>query len=344
MIMTDSTQTLSLGQQLSDARNQLAISITDVAQKTNLKKNHIEAFENDIFILENVPPAFVRGYVRGYVRFLRLPEELVNTVSYGEVTLSQTNAVKAKPIPVTNSKSQMRWLKWLTWLILLGAAGMTLAWWWQEHKKEQASSAQLVSENQDNAIAVNVPSSNTDNMIAIQQSETTQTALTSEPVSVQPVNNSQTETQPVVETQKVEEKPVETAVETKVETLPTLTPIETATAPTVEVAPQTETVNVLQQVTEQTTPKVEEQPQVVSNDELRIEIVNAPSWITVRGVKNKKLAEKLYNAGEVLTFNDNEQYRLTVGAPANVKIYYKGQVVPLKVDGRVARFKLPLAN
>lgn len=326
--MTDSTQTLTLGQTLSQTRESLGISIADVAQKTNLKKNHIEAFENDIFILEHVPPAFVRGYVRGYVRFLRLSEELVNTVSYGEVTLPSAASVKAKPIPVSNSKSQTRWIKWLTWLILLGAAGMTLAWWWQEHKKEQASTAQLVSENQTNNVSVSLPSSNqsepvpSENQIVITETTT-------------PATESQTQS----EAPSVEPK-IDVTTEPKVE----VTSTETVVAPAVETVQPTETVNILQQIAEPATPMVEEQPQVVSNDELRIEIVNAPSWITVRGAKNKKLAEKLYNAGEVLTFNDNEQYRLTIGAPANVKIYYKGQVVPLKVDGRVARFKLPLAN
>lgn len=62
----------------------------------------------------------------------------------------------------------------------------------------------------------------------------------------------------------------------------------------------------------------------------------------MRGAKNKRLAEKLYNNGETLSFNENEQYRLTIGAPANVKVYYKGQEVPLKIDGRVARIRLPL--
>ena len=43
--------------------------------------------------------------------------------------------------------------------------------------------------------------------------------------------------------------------------------------------------------------------------------------LQLKGNQSKKsLAEKLYNNGEVLTFNGNEQYRLTIGAPANVKI------------------------
>lgn len=80
---------------------------------------------------------------------------------------------------------------------------------------------------------------------------------------------------------------------------------------------QVEAVNVLQQSQSEQAPT--EQPVAVTNDELRIEITGSQSWITVRGAKNKRLAEKLYNNGETLSFNENEQYRLTIGAPANVK-------------------------
>ena len=48
--ITPSTDTLSLGQQLKQEREALQLSIEDVAQKTNLKKSHIESLENDIFI------------------------------------------------------------------------------------------------------------------------------------------------------------------------------------------------------------------------------------------------------------------------------------------------------
>lgn len=117
----------------------------------------------------------------------------------------------------------------------------------------------------------------------------------------------------------------------------------TETKPTTDEPVQNEVVNVLQQPQQTETVDTQpEQPVVAGSDELRIEITGSQSWITVRGAKNKRLAEKLYNNGEVLTFNDNEQYRLTIGAPANVKLYYKGQEVPLKIDGRVARIRLPL--
>lgn len=326
-----SQPTLSLGQQLKSAREALNLSIEDVAQKTTLKKSHLESLENDIFILQNVAPTFVRGYVRSYIRFLRLPEELVSSVNYGEVTIPKEVINKTSSGKVVQ-KSQSRWVKYLTFIVLLSAVGMTLLWWWQDYQTEQQNRDQFVN----NAIPVELTPTQTSSNItpqveAITPAATTNTetvvANTATPANEQPA-------QPVAQVAQSSEA---TSAPTTQE--PAAQPAPVAT----EVAPQIESANVLQQT--QTAPVETEQPAAIGNDELRIEIIGKESWITVKNTKSKKsLAEKLYTNGEVLTFNGNEQYRLTIGAPANVKLYYQGQLVPLKIDGRVARIKLPLAQ
>ena len=357
--MTESLNTtseLSLGQQLKQAREALGLSVEDVAKKTNLKKSHIESLENDIFVLQNVAPTFVRGYVRNYVRFLRLPEGLVSSVNYGEVILPKTVINNAQPSKV-KQKSQTQWVKYLTIAILLGALGMTLVWWYQDYQKEQANRDQFV-------IAANQETQQQTNNAAPAKNEIALPALQTENKTVE------TAAQPAVEPVKVEAPAVEVAkTEQAVEPVKTETPVveqPVVTTPT-ETTAQTESekqsiqavanaeltanaesaVNVLQQNNATTgQPVAEEQSpqQTLPVDALlRIEVTGKESWITVKGASSKKsLAEKLYTSGEVLTFNENEQYRLTIGAPANVKIYYKGEEVPLKIDGRVARIKLPL--
>ena len=338
--MTESLNTtseLSLGQQLKQAREALGLSVEDVAKKTNLKKSHIESLENDIFVLQNVAPTFVRGYVRNYVRFLRLPEGLVSSVNYGEVILPKMLINNAQPSKV-KQKSQTQWVKYLTIAILLGALGMTLVWWYQDYQKEQANRDQFV-------IAANQETQQQTTNAAPAKNEIALPALQTENKTVE------TAAQPAVESVKVE-APV---VEQPVVTTPTETTAqiesEKQSIQAVENAEPTanaeSAVNVLQQNNATTgQPVAEEQSlqQTLPVDALlRIEVTGKESWITVKGASSKKsLAEKLYTSGEVLTFNENEQYRLTIGAPANVKIYYKGEEVPLKIDGRVARIKLPL--
>lgn len=357
--MTESLNTtseLSLGQQLKQAREALGLSVEDVAKKTNLKKSHIESLENDIFVLQNVAPTFVRGYVRNYVRFLRLPEGLVSSVNYGEVILPKTVINNAQPSKV-KQKSQTQWVKYLTIAILLGALGMTLVWWYQDYQKEQANRDQFV-------IAANQETQQETNNAAPAKNEIALPALQTENKTVE------TAAQPAVEPVKVEAPAVEVAKnEQAVEPVKPETPVveqPVVTTPT-ETTAQTESekqsiqavenaeptanaesaVNVLQQnnaTTEQPVAEEQAPQQALPIDALlRIEVTGKESWITVKGASSKKsLAEKLYTSGEVLTFNENEQYRLTIGAPANVKIYYKGEEVPLKIDGRVARIKLPL--
>lgn len=82
-----------------------------------------------------------------------------------------------------------------------------------------------------------------------------------------------------------------------------------------------------------------ETPSVVKS-ELQIEVIAASSWISVKDGKRKNLVQQEYKQGEILTFDGQGPYSLTIGAPANVKITYKGEAYPLTIDGRVARFKL----
>ena len=338
--MTESLNTtseLSLGQQLKQAREALGLSVEDVAKKTNLKKSHIESLENDIFVLQNVAPTFVRGYVRNYVRFLRLPEGLVSSVNYGEVILPKTVINNAQPSKV-KQKSQTQWVKYLTIAILLGALGMTLVWWYQDYQKEQANRDQFV-------IAANQETQQETNNAAPAKNEIALPALQTENKTVE------TAAQPAVEPVKTETPVVEQPVVTTPTETTAQTESEKQSIQAVENAEPTanaeSTVNVLQQnnaTTEQPVAQEQAPQQALPIDALlRIEVTGKESWITVKGASSKKsLAEKLYTSGEVLTFNENEQYRLTIGAPANVKIYYKGEEVPLKIDGRVARIKLPL--
>lgn len=336
MIETTETLLLSLGEQLKKGRESLALSIEEVAQKTNLKKSHIESFENDIFILQNVPPAFVRGYVRNYVRFLRLPEALIQQANYGEVNIPK-EVKKAAPIQVSNNhKSQKRWVKILTWLILLCAVGMTLAWWWQEHQKDEMSRAEMVGSS------TVVLSTSTDSLQSAESNTTESSSAASATaqensvaLSLTPENNpSQVGTavaSPAVATENVT---VESNAVTPAVTAPLNAETAVVTSPTLD-----NTSAVVE------APKATETTETATNSSgvLRIEITQGQSWITVRGTKNKRsLAEKLYVAGDVLTFDDaEEQYRVTIGAPAYVKLYYKGEQIPMKMDGRVARLKFP---
>lgn len=277
---------LSIGQQLIAARQALDLSVAEVAQKINLKESQINDFENDIFILENIPSVFVRGYLRKYVLFLKLPESLLTSVDYGDV--APKYIVPPRTGKQLSAAPKARWLKVFTWGILLVAIGMTFTWWWEEHQKELASREAYVAQHQSHE----KPNS-------LKDEKPVYLWKTSE-ISVSPLV--------VLEPAKIEET-------TPVLSEPTASPLSTENA-------------------------IEQNTSTIT-DELYIEIHTEESWISVQNVHKKRLAEALYRQGDTIRLNDNEFYSLTIGAPANVNIYYKGQQVPLKVDGRVARIKLP---
>lgn len=124
-----------------------------------------------------------------------------------------------------------------------------------------------------------------------------------------------------------------------VEAKPVVEAVLSSNVATEQVLPQS-TQEVLPSAVENTTEKlIENQPVVVQGD-LQIEVIAASSWITVKDAKRKNLAQQEYKQGEILTFDGQGPYSVTIGAPANVKITYKGEAYPLTIDGRVARFKL----
>jgi cytoskeleton protein RodZ len=65
----------SLGTMLREAREQLGLSVADVAAQTKFAPRQIEALEADDF--ENLPEtAFLRGFVRSYAKILNLDAEI----------------------------------------------------------------------------------------------------------------------------------------------------------------------------------------------------------------------------------------------------------------------------
>ncbi|MDG6881312.1 Cytoskeleton protein rodZ [Phocoenobacter uteri] len=314
----------TLGNKLKKARLNLDLSVDDVATKLRLRSAVIENFENNIFTLPDLPVAFTKGYLRSYVRFLKLPDSLFqNAFSDSSKEIPNLKPMHIKP----QAKPCRGFLKTLTILILLIAFGMTLLWWWQNYQQEQEKRDDLVNANSDTI-------SLQDSRLPITQTTTlepnkdvTDSATETTESASSATEQLENQTDSIVNSEEQPSEPENVATEAQDTALETQTNVllqDQANVENTEVADLSET---------------EQLPAI--NDQLRIEVVSAPSWITVRGNHNKTLTAKLYKAGEVLNFNDNDSYKLTIGAPVNVKVYYKGEVVPLKLDGRVARIKLP---
>lgn len=337
---TETTE-ISFGDKLRQTREALNLSLEDVAKAISLRPGILAKLENNEFVQKNVPSTFLRGYVRSYAKFLRIPDAEWAHLTFGEAHKNDLSKNARATLSVNQYSSHSRWVGTLTTIILLAAVGMTGLWWWQNYQKS--------NEERDNLVQTYVEKEKTAE-VPVTHSNKIPVTVNSQPAVS---NNGTTPTTPVAETTNnaAAEPAVSTTQENQAQTVNAEVSTAATSAPTVEQAqapvveqtlPNTEpttekTVPDTQSAVEN--PAISEAPTTAKGD-LVIEITKNSSWISVKDQNRKVLAQKEYKQGEVLTFNGND-YALIIGAPGNVRITYKGEAYPLTVDGRVAKFKLP---
>ena len=328
---------ISFGDRLRQAREALNLSLEDAAKAISLRPSILAKLENNEFVQKDVPSTFLRGYVRSYAKFLRIPDAEWTHLTFGEAHKNDLSKNTRATRSVNQYSSHSRWVGTLTTIILLAAVGMTGLWWGQNYQKSNEERDNLVQTYVEKEKTAEVPVTHSNE---IPVTVNTQPAVSSNETSsvVEKTNNA---AEPAVSTtQENQAQPVNAEVSTAATSAPTIgqtqAPVVEQTLPNTE--PTTEqTVPDTQSAVEN--PAISEAPTTAKGD-LVIEITKNSSWISVKDQNRKVLAQKEYKQGEVLTFNGND-YALIIGAPGNVRITYKGEAYPLTVDGRVAKFKLP---
>lgn len=321
---------ISFGDKLRQTREALNLSLEDAAKAISLRPSILEQLENNEFVQKNVPSTFMKGYVRSYTKFLRIPESEWAHLTFGEAYKNDLGKNARATRSVNQYSSHSRWVGTLTTIILLAAVGMTGLWWWQNYQKSNEERDNLVQTYVEKEKTAEVPVTNSNEIpVAVNNQPATSNNETA-PVA-EATNNAAAE--PVVSTTQANQAQT---VNAEVSTVSTSAPVVEQTLPNTE--PTTEqTVPDTQSAVEN--PAISEAPTTAKGD-LVIEITKNSSWISVKDQNRKVLAQKEYKQGETLTFNGDE-YALIIGAPGNVRITYKGEAYPLTVDGRVAKFKLP---
>lgn len=309
---------ISFGDKLRQTREALNLSLEDAAKAISLRPSILEQLENNEFVQKNVPSTFMKGYVRSYTKFLRIPESEWAHLTFGEAYKNDLGKNARATRSVNQYSSHSRWVGTLTTIILLAAVGMTGLWWWQNYQKSNEERDNLVQTyvEKEKTVAVN-------SQPAVSNNETTPVAEATNNAAAEPVVSNTQENQ--AQTVNAEVSTVSTSAPVVEQTLPNTEPTTEQTVPDTQSAVEN--------------PAISEAPTTAKGD-LVIEITKNSSWISVKDQNRKVLAQKEYKQGETLTFNGDE-YALIIGAPGNVRITYKGEAYPLTVDGRVAKFKLP---
>ena len=294
-------QVLSPGEIFRQTREALNLSLEDVAKEITLRPSILEQLENNEFIQKSTPSIFVKGYVRSYAKFLRLPDSVWENIVFAETEKNDLGKNARSTRAVNQYSSHNRWIGRLTAIVFVIVIGMTGLWWWQSYQQNTQERDDLVQ-----------------SYVASTENNQPATAL----VTTEESNKSAPETA----------APVSQPVEITNNLLPEIAQENSVSQPKND----EKSVSDIQSAVEN--PSISPTLPIAKGD-LMIEILTNSSWISVKDNARHVLAQKEYKQGEILTFNGNE-FSLIVGAPSNVRITYKGENYPLKVDGRVAKFKL----
>ncbi len=328
---------LTLGERFRRAREELNLSLEDVSGKINLRPSILQRLENNEFTHKSIPSTFMKGYVKNYAKFLRVPETywLGIVTSLSETTHNDLGKNARATRAVNQYSSHNHWVGYITVIVILILAGMTAMWWWENYQKSNAERDHLVQNYVESTAAVPVgetadsgtaPNSGADKQEAQTAAPTVTAPVSADPIAVPVTNVADADANANVlsSAAEVPQSNHATSVQTLQSEMNKINGIGTAEGQ--ENAAQSAVQN----------SDVSVQPTA----ELQIEVTGPNCWISVKDGNRKVLAQKEYKQGELLSFNQGAPYSLIIGAPGNVKITYKGEAYPLTVDGRVAKFKL----
>jgi cytoskeleton protein RodZ len=336
------------GGQLAARRQQLNMSVEQVANQLNLAPRQIQALEADNYgALPGM--ASVRGFIRAYAKLMKVDAEpLVQAIAH-EMTATSVEplgpALSTTPfsdgrVPLVRKLS----LRWLIALLVLGGViviavvGHNMGW--------LPSLSQSISHAVDKSLAgfsgsgknETEPagaSASTEAAQAAEQSSGPVTTVSSEvpaiviPVKPEPAAPAKVEPAPVAKAPIAAAVPV-----TPVAPVAAPAPVATAPAAPVKAAPAAPVAAV----------PTAETPATVDPDNKNLLVLKLrqDSWIDVRRRDNSPVVSRLARAGETEAVKVNGPLALTIGNAAGVDATLRGKPIELQTEARsnVARLTL----
>lgn len=303
----------SAGERLRQAREAKGMTQQNVADRLCLKLSTVRDIEDDKAPAE-LAATFLRGYIRSYARLVQIPE--------AELLPEATQHAPIRPAKITpmqnyslNSRRSRKkrdgLLTTFTWLIIFVVVGLTVAWWWQNHKAAQSELTNSVStqENEGTGTSQSIPLSTDPSSQQATQSE-------SQPVATdaQPEPAAQSEATPAESTAPANDNSATApAAATPTQTSPTAQAPAFSTS--LPAQPATTTADNAQQ-----TP--------ASPDAITLQFTG-DCWLEVSDASGKKLFSGLQHNGGALNLTGKLPYHLKIGAPASVSVQFRGQPVDL---------------
>ncbi|MEB6633550.1 cytoskeleton protein RodZ [Kluyvera cryocrescens] len=308
----DQPEAQTTGVRLRNAREQLGLSQQAVAERLCLKVSTVRDIEEDKAPAE-LASTFLRGYIRSYARLVHIPEEELLPMMEKQAPV---RAAKVAPMQSFSlgkrRKKRDGWLMSFTWLVLFVVIGLTVAWWWQNHKAQQEEITTMADQS---SVELKASGSESQNIPL-----NTGTDATSAPTATDTTADNSAAT-PVETAPAATAAPTDTAQNNAV-VAPSQANVDATAAQTTAPAAQTAAPGALPTDPAQTAAPVADANALVMN-------FSADCWLEVTDATGKKLFSGLQRKGGNLNLAGQAPYKLKIGAPAAVQIEFQGKPVDL---------------
>jgi cytoskeleton protein RodZ len=332
---------LSVGQTLREAREQLGLSVNDVANRIKFAPRQVESLEADDYV-QLPEAAFVRGFVRSYARLLDLdPSRLLSGLPSSHMQAASTQEVSSVDIPLPTPFSARRHN--IIWLAAALAIALALAIFERLHDTPEV--AEPVAKT--NVQPLELPDDATDSTSArlperiqpaapvpSQTVRAVQAPAVQKPVPPKAVTTAPkpATAAPVAQTLQPPQQAAGATPAPAVVAAPAApTPVPQQPAPpkAVSTAPLSPAWQPVPQATVRAAPESAEQPVVnaeVSATEhaLRLEF-DEDAWVEVKDGTDKVLISRMYTAGSLVRVKGKAPMLLTIGNSQAVRVFDNGK-------------------
>lgn len=340
--MTSPLAFADAGALLRQRREALGLSLEQAAAQLNLKAVVIRQLESGQFDPQ-VAPTFIRGYLRHYVRLLKLDEaDLLAQFDQQLATLPQASAtMHSFSNKASRDAAESRFML-ATYFLLVLLIGLFLLWFWQTHMLNEQPVA-MMPESDSTVISPQAQLPQSAVVIkAPEPADTTpaaETAASNElvdpPVTAPALSSPQqsttstaaisADTPALVTTESNQPMP---------ETQPAAT-LQDASAETTNTGAGNTDTGVVNKTPAETT--------VVAAGMLTLQLqFSAQCWVAVTDGSGKRLAYSMQNGGQSLTLTGAAPLQVTFGDPTAVSASLSGKALDLSgyKQGQVVRLTL----
>lgn len=351
-------ETSSPGEMLREGRERMKLSQTDVAQRLRLRLAIIEDLEEDRFS-KYVAGTFTRGYLRAYARLVKVDEtRLFKAYEQLGVEEHQEQPMQSFSRRTSQQTHDSR-LMAVTYIIGAVIIGSAVIFWWQNTSQEQDEAtpanepvSERLVEEQDPQVEFEEEPADTES------SRATRDPILIDP-SIIPVSSDDPQAEqaeaagvdPDMRGEVEESEPAETGVSEEAENDPadvTEQADEPVSAPEVlpvEEADDEQSAAESEQEAAESEQTADAGSEPLPDSELVLTFEDE-CWIRIEDSTGQAIAFGVKMPGQVVELDGDAPYQITLGAPENVNMVFRGDDVDLSGyrSGRVARIELPRAE